>query len=214
MIPIAIVDDNSMLRQNLLKRLKDDFQIVFEAGNAPLLLKFLRTHSPIQHPKAILMDIGMDEMDGIEATTEVKKINDSIQVIMLTVFEDESKVLNAIKAGALAYIIKDEKKETLISIIKDVMSGGSYLSPAVARKAFHYLQETYTPNQISTDNPLTKREQEVLQLIIKGYKYNQVSETLFISIDTVKSHIRHIYEKLQVSGKMEAARKVAEKRWL
>jgi DNA-binding NarL/FixJ family response regulator len=214
MTTLAIVDDNEMLRSNVVKRLKDDFRIIFEAGNAPFLLKFLRTHPPLQHPQIILMDIGMEDMDGIEATAAVKKINDSIQVIMLTVFEDETKVLNAIKAGAAAYIIKDEKKETLISIINDVIGGGSYLSPAVARKAFHYLQEIYTPKQASTDNPLTKREQEVLQLIIKGYKYNQVSETLFISIDTVKSHIRHIYEKLQVSGKMEAARKVTEKRWL
>ena len=214
MTTIALVDDNTMLRENLLKRLKDDFQIIFEAGNAALLLKFLRTHSAAQHPKIILMDIGMEDMDGIEATAEVKKINPDIQVIMLTVFEDETKVLNAIKSGASAYVIKDEKKEHLISVINDVVNGGSYLSPAVARKAFHYMQEIYTPKEAAPDNPLTKREQEVLQLIIKGYKYNQICESLFISIDTVKSHIRHIYEKLQVGSKIEAARKASEKKWL
>ena len=214
MITIAIVDDNDMLRENLIKRLKNDFHVVFEANNAPFLLKFLRTHPPLQHPQVILMDIGMEGMDGIEAAAAIKQINPSIQVIMLTVFEDETKVLNAIKAGAAAYLIKDEKKEMLISTINDVVGGGSYLSPAVARKAFHYLQEIYTPREAATDNPLTKREQEVMQLIINGYKYNQIAESLFISIDTVKSHIRHIYEKLQVGSKMDAARKAAEKRWL
>src|SRR5262245_26739019 len=111
MITIAIVDDNEMLRENLVSRLKNDFHIIFESGNAPHLLKFLRTHPSNQQPQVVLMDIGMEEMDGIEATAEVKKINQGIQVIMLTVFEDETKVLNAIKAGASAYIIKDEKKE-------------------------------------------------------------------------------------------------------
>ena len=214
MVTLAIVDDNDMLRENILNRLKGHFRVIFEAGNALLLLKFLRTHPPAQHPQAILMDIGMEEMDGVTATAEVKKINSSIHVIMLTVFEDETRLLNAIKQGASAYIIKDEKKENLITIVGDVINGGSYLSPVMARKAFHYLQEVYIPNRPVSESTLTKREQEVLQLIIKGKKYNQVSEALFISIDTVKSHIRHIYEKLQVSSKMEAARKAAEKKWL
>lgn len=211
---VAIVDDNDLLRENIRKRLKDHFLVIFESSNAPFLLKYLRTHPPVQHPQVILMDIGMDGMDGIEATAEAKKINPAVHVIMLTVFEDETKVLNAIKAGASAYIIKDEKKETLIAVIEDVLKGGSYLSPVVARKAFEYLKNSYKPKEPATDNPLTRREQEVLQLIINGKKYNQISELLFVSIDTVKSHIRHIYEKLQVSGKMEAAKKASEKRWL
>jgi len=211
---IAIIDDNDLLRENIRTRLKDHYQVIFEAGTATTLLKYLRTHPPLQHPRVILMDIGMDGMDGIEATAEVKKINPAVLVIMLTVFEDENKVLNAIKAGASAYIIKDEKKETLIAIIDDVLKGGSYLSPVVARKAFDYLKDSYAPIEPARDNPLTRREQEVLQLIINGKKYSQISELLFISMDTVKSHIRHIYEKLQVSGKMEAAKKASEKRWL
>lgn len=203
-----------MLRTTLINRLKADFRIIFEAGNASLFLKFLRTHTPTNHPAIVLMDIAMEEMDGITATAEIKKQFPGIQVIMLTVFEDESRVLNAIKAGASAYLIKDEKKETLIQAIHDVIQGGSYLSPAVARKAFQYLKEVYLPKEPDTGNPLTKREQEILQLIIRGKKYAQIAEGLYISIDTVKSHIRHIYEKLQVSSKMEAARKASEKKWL
>ena len=160
------------------------------------------------------MDIEMEGTNGIEATALVKEFNPAIKVIMLTVFEDEDKVLNAIKAGADGYLLKDEKKEKLIECIHDVISGGSYLSPSVANKAMKYLQKTYVPKEASPGNPLTPREQEILLLIIDGQSYQEIASGLFISMPTVKSHIYHIYEKLHVSNKIEAAKKATGNRWL
>jgi DNA-binding NarL/FixJ family response regulator len=211
---IAVTDDNEMLRQNISERLKNNFQIVFEASSARSLLRFLKSNDPSHHPKVILMDIEMDEMDGIEATKQVKELNPLIKVIMLTVFEDEEKILNAIKAGADGYLIKDEKKERIIECIEDVMQGGSYLSPSVAAKAMKYLQKNYVPDKAAPGNPLSKREQEILQFIIDGSSYHEIAEKLFISMATVKSHIYHIYEKLHVNNKIEAAKKASGNHWI
>jgi DNA-binding NarL/FixJ family response regulator len=214
MITLAVTDDNEMLRSNIVQRLKNDFQIIFEAGSAKALLRFLRANITADHPQVILMDIAMDEMDGIEATTRVKELNPEIKVIMLTVFEDEDKVLNAIKAGADGYLIKDEKKERIIESIRDVVNGGSYLSPSVAVKAMKFLQKTYLPGEAAPGNPLSRREQEILHLIIDGNSYTEIASKLFVSMATVKTHISHIYEKLQVSNKMDAAKKASGNRWV
>lgn len=214
MITLAVTDDNELLRRHITERLKDEFQIVLEAGSARALLRYLKVNKPEQHPQVILMDIEMDEMDGIEAVRLVKELNAAIKVIMLTVFEDDEKVLNAIKAGADGYLVKDEKKDRIIECIHDVMSGGSYMSPSVAIKTMRYLQQHYVPKEAVPGNPLTHREQEILQLVIDGNSYTDIAAKLFISMATVKSHIYHIYEKLHVKNKMEAAKKATTNRWL
>jgi DNA-binding NarL/FixJ family response regulator len=214
MITLTVTDDNEMLRINMVQRLKHDFQVIFEAGSAKALLRFLRANTTVHHPQIILMDIGMDEMDGIEATSHIKELYPYIKVIMLTVFEEEDKVLNAIKAGADGYLIKDEKKERIIECIHDVVKGGSYLSPSVAVKAMKYLQKTYMPGEAAPGNPLSKREKEILQLIIDGSTYAEIAARLYIGMATVKSHVYHIYEKLQVRNKMDAAKKASGNRWV
>jgi DNA-binding NarL/FixJ family response regulator len=214
MITIAVTDDNEMLRKNIMERLKGNFDIIHETSSAKTLLRYLHAHPFPQHPQVVLMDIGMEEMDGIEATARVKELNPVIKVIMLTVFEDDEKVLSAIKAGADGYLIKDEKKERIIECIQDVMNGGSYLSPSVAVKAMKYLQKVYHPKEVAPGNPLSKRELEILQLIIKGSTYLEIAANLFISMATVKSHIYHIYEKLNVRNKMDAARKASGNHWV
>ena len=214
MLTIALTDDNDLLRKNISERLKNDFQIVFEASSAKSLLRFLKSNDPSRHPQVILMDIEMDEMDGIEATKKIKELDPAIKVIMLTVFEDDEKILNAIKAGANGYLVKDEKKERIIECIHDVMQGGSYLSPSVAAKAMKYLQKNYVPDKAAPGNPLSKREQEILQFIIDGKTYQEIAAALFISMSTVKSHIYHIYEKLHVNNKIEAAKKASGNKWV
>ncbi len=214
MITLAITDDNDFLRQNIIERLKEEFHIVFEASSAKGILRFLRTNAAADHPQVILMDIEMDEMDGIQATAQINQINPQIRVIMLTVFEDEEKVFSAIKAGAVGYLVKDERKERMIECIHDVAEGGSYLSPSVAIKALQYLQEHYSPQQSAPGNPLSKREREILKYIIDGNSYAEIGVKLFISMATVKSHVYHIYEKLQVSNKIEAAKKATGNKWI
>jgi len=214
MLTIAITDDNDILRKNISERLNNDFQIIFEASSAKSLLRFLKTNDLSSHPQVIMMDIEMDEMNGIEATKKVKELNAAIKVIMLTVFEDDEKILNAIKAGADGYLVKDEKKERLIECIHDVMQGGSSLSPSVAAKAMKYLQKNYVPDKAVPGNPLSKREQEILQYIIDGSTYNDIASRLFISMATVKTHIYHIYEKLHVKNKIEAAKKATGNKWV
>jgi DNA-binding NarL/FixJ family response regulator len=214
MIRVAVTDDNELLRQNIVGRLKDDFQVIFEASSAKAMLRFLTTNKTTEHPNVILMDIEMDEMNGIEATRQIKEIDPAVKVIMLTVFEDDDKVLNAIKAGADGYLVKDERKERIIECINDVINGGSYMSPSVAIKTLKYLQKNYIPKEAVPGNPLSHREQEILQLIIDGNSYSEIAAKLFISMSTVKSHIYHIYEKLHVSNKIEAAKKATSNRWL
>src|SRR5215813_1997509 len=214
MLRIAVVDDNEPLRQNISERLKNVFQIVVEASSAKSLFRYLKINPPSHHPEVVLMDIEMDEMDGIEATKQVKELYPSIKVIMLTVFEDDEKILNAIKAGADGYLIKDEKKERVIECINDVMQGGSYLSPSVAAKAMKYLQKNYVPEKAAPGNPLSKREQEILQWVIDGHTYHDIASKLFISMATVKTHIYHIYEKLHVNNKIEAAKKATGNKWV
>jgi len=214
MITLSVTDDNELLRRNIITRLKDEFQIVFEASSAKALLRFLKANEAVRHPQVILMDIEMDVMNGIEATALVKEINPGIKVIMLTVFENDDKVLNSIKAGADGYLLKDEKKERIIECIHDVINGGAYMSPSVASKAMKYLQKNYTPKEAAPGNPLSHREQEILQHIMDGNSYSEIAIKLFISMATVKSHIYHIYEKLHVRNKIEAAKKASDNRWL
>ena len=214
MITVAITDDNDIIRNSVIRRLKDSVRFVYEASSAESMLRFLKSNPATVHPQVILMDIEMGEIDGIEATAMVKEMNPNIKVVMLTVFEDDEKIMNAIKAGADGYCVKDEKKDRILECINDVVTGGSYMSPSVARKAMKYLQQIYKPVSATTDNPLTKRETEILQMVVNGSKYADIGELLFITTATVKTHIYHIYEKLHVSNKMQAMQLAKQKGWL
>ena len=215
MITVAITDDNDIIRNSVVRRLKDSFRFVYEASSAESMLRFLKQNPPVVHPQVILMDIEMGEIDGIEATAMVKELNPSIKVVMLTVFEDDEKIMNAIKAGADGYCVKDEKKERIAECLTDVVDGGSYMSPAVARKAMKYLQQTYMPvSAAAGNNPLTHREQEILLLVVNGQKYADIAQQLFVSLATIKTHIYHIYEKLQVGNKLQAMQLAKQKGWL
>jgi DNA-binding NarL/FixJ family response regulator len=206
---IAIVDDNTLLRENIFKRLDEYFQIIFNTGSALELLAFLEYCEADMKPTLILMDIEMDEMDGIAATTRVKEMYPEIKVVMLTVFEQDEKVWQSILAGADGYILKDEPKERLVLHIHDVLQGGSYMSPAIARKAMNlYKQSASLDHKKSKDNALlSNREVEILELISKGYSHKQMAAELFISPATAKTHINNIYKKLRVNNKIEAMNK-------
>jgi DNA-binding NarL/FixJ family response regulator len=209
MIRIAVVDDNHLLRNNIVERLSDIFQVIFDTDNATDLLDFLENSLPVRRPEMILMDIEMDEMDGIIATSKVKMKYPDIKVAMLTVFAQEEKVWQSIMSGADGYILKDEPKERLVRSIHDILEGGAYMSPSIARKAMNMLQlHSTVEKDTETISPLTKRELQILEMIAEGLSYNQIADKLFISSATAKTHINHIYTKLQVSNKVQAINKL------
>lgn len=153
-------------------------------------------------PDLVLMDIDMPVVNGIEGVKLIKEHYPSIIVLMQTVFEDDKKVFDAIVAGAEGYILKKATPEKLIASIFEALEGGSPMSPTVARQVLKLFSNQHKTKDNEFD--LTKREQEILMLLVQGYSYNKISEKCFISYSTVNSHISHIYEKLHVKTGTEA----------
>jgi DNA-binding NarL/FixJ family response regulator len=210
---VAVVDDNRLLRQHLVTRLQGNYRVVFEADSGISMQQCLLANPEQDLPLAILMDIEMDDMDGIEATRWAKANFGSIKVIMLTVMDDEERVWQSIMAGADSYILKDEPREKLLACIQDTLEGGAYMSPGIARKAMKLLQQQAGPPAEVVNKQLaelTRRELEILQLLQEGLTYKQIADRIYISAHTAKTHIHNIYEKLQVRNKVEASNKLKQ----
>jgi DNA-binding NarL/FixJ family response regulator len=153
-------------------------------------------------PDIVLMDIGLPGMSGIEAVRKVKAQRPTTQVMMLTVYEDESRIFESLRAGATGYILKTTPPGQLVESITVLHSGGSPMSSQIARcvvELFHAPAPTPDPA-----SELTAREREIMELLVRGFRYREIGDRLFISIDTVRTHIRHIYEKMQVRSRTEA----------
>ncbi len=217
-IRISIVDDNYQLLDNLKERLQDfqNLELVFTAFNGKDCLHKLEK-LPVTHlPKVVLMDIEMDKMNGIEATKQIKNRFPSIEVLILTAFDDDEKIFEAIKAGASGYLLKDETKEKIYEAIEIVAGGGSLLSPSIARKTLKFFSLLSTQKNTSPDpsySPLTNREMEILKMVIEGTTYAEIADKLFISYSTVRTHVKNIFEKLQVHNKQEATQIAIRKKW-
>lgn len=153
-------------------------------------------------PNVILMDIDMPGVNGIDAAAIVRAVSPATQVIMLTVFDDEDKIFNALRNGASGYLLKSSSPAEIINAIRDVHNGGSPMTANIARKVLHYFQvETRIE---SPDYKLTAREIDILKELLNGDSYKMIGASLNISLDTVRSHIRSIYEKMHVNSKSEA----------
>lgn len=160
---------------------------------------------PYAPPDVVLMDIDMPKMNGIECIRKLKTVMPSLQIMMLTVFEDDEKIFQSLKAGASGYLLKKTPPVKLLEAIEEVYSGGSPMSGQIARKViqvFHSTQES-SPHTES----LSQREHEILSYLAKGHRYKEIADELFISIETVRTHIRNIYEKLHVRSRTEAVLK-------
>jgi len=151
-------------------------------------------------PEIVLMDIELTGMNGIQGTKLIKDKNPHIDVIMVTVYEDSELVFEALKAGASGYITKSANYLELLTALEEIMKGGAPMSSRIARMVIDNFH-------VNPNSPLTKRETEILQLISEGKTYTQISEELFISKETAKTHIKNIYSKLQVNSKSEAIAK-------
>lgn len=208
-IKIAIAEDNGFLSQTIQEKISffDDLKFKFRGANGAELIGKLEEDHNVE---VILMDIQMPEMDGIKATEIIKNKYPQIKILMLTVFDDDDNIFNAIKAGADGYLLKETNPTDLHKAIQDVLEGGAAMTPSIALKALNILRfpEKMTSDKIQQEEiKLSKRETEILEQLSKGLNYQLISDNLIISPSTVRKHIENIYKKLQVHNKMEAVQK-------
>jgi DNA-binding NarL/FixJ family response regulator len=157
-------------------------------------------------PHVILMDINLPGMDGIECTRLIKEMYPDVLIMMCTVFEDSEKIFDALKAGASGYILKRTAGEILIDAIKELLKGGAPMSSEIARKVVNSFRETRTEKLKYPE--LTNKENEILDLVADGFGNKEIADKLFVSVNTVRTHIYRIYEKLHVHNRIEALNKI------
>ena len=197
-IRILIVDDHTLVRDglNTILRRQPDFEVVGEASNGREATDLARELTP----DVILMDLRMPEMSGVEAMREIGASNPEIKIIVLTTFDTDEYIFDAVEAGAKGYLLKDTSREELFSAVRAVCRGESQIEPGVAARLISRFQE------LSRQGPdtLSDREVEVLQLIARGSANRQIADQLLISESTVKTHVANIFSKMNVRHRTEA----------
>ncbi len=219
---IGIVDDKPYLRNSLREKLasvEHDITITVEAGDGTDFLKIMKTATP--KPDVVLMDIEMQELNGIETIQRAAPLYPAVKFIMLTVFDDDERIFNAIKAGAHGYLLKEATAQQIIDAIYQVYEdAGAPMSPGIARKAWKWLngfsarpaaEKAVGKNEME---PLSEREKEILKCSMEGKEYAQIAELLFLSKHTVRQHMKNIYSKLHVSSKIEALQISLKNKWI
>jgi DNA-binding NarL/FixJ family response regulator len=203
MTRIAIVEDNKVIRESLMEFVQADSecQCVYAAATAEEALKEI----PKFLPDIVLMDIQLPDISGIECTARLKQMLPSVQIIMVTVYEDTERIFKALRAGACGYILKRCTPEELVSAIREVRQGGAPMSRDIARKVILSFQE---PAAATAEvEGLSPREREILQLVAEGLPNKQIASRVGLTDGTVRWHLRHVYHKLHVRSRTEAALK-------
>lgn len=213
MIKIAIAEDNSFALNAVMEILSNNSNIEIKhiARNGKELITKFQENSNID---IILMDIEMPIMGGIEATNYIKQKYPQVKVLILTMFDDDESIFNAIMSGASGYILKGSNAESIHRAIEDTMEGGAAMSPTIALKTLKLIRQPLSNSNQNQDFGLTSREIELLVQIKNGLTYQEIAENLFISYHTVRKHIENIYRKLQVNNKIEAIKKAYSNRIL
>lgn len=208
MTTILLYDDNVSLRESLEKlvHFSNELLLLGSFGH----VQNVKAQVEELQPDVILMDIDMPGLNGIEAVKQIRKFDQKVLIIMLTVFEDNVHVLDAIVAGASGYLLKKHISDKLMNAIKEVMEGGAPMSPGIARMVIESMQQKQAAD--SNKYQLTQREKEILASLSKGNSFKMIGADLEISIDTVRTHIKRIYEKLQVHSQTEAVSKAVNER--
>jgi DNA-binding NarL/FixJ family response regulator len=204
-----LVEDDPNLRANLTTMLNGSSGFQCQAAY-PDGLAALRG-IPANRPDVVLMDINLPGMLGTDCVRELKELTPNLPVLMLTVYEDSEQIFKSLMSGATGYLLKRTSKEKLLEAIREVNAGGAPMSRQIARRVVQYFQKV---NELPTDTRnasvvvnLTDREQEVLAALAKGYAYKEIADLLQISFETVRTHLRTIYEKLHVHSRTEAVLK-------
>jgi len=205
---ILLYDDNESLRVSMEALISEqpDFELLAAFSNAETVV----TDILEMKPDVILMDIDMPVINGVEAVKKIRKTNPTLPIIMLTVFDDNENIFNAICAGASGYILKRYATEEIPAAIRDVLTGGAPMTGTVARKVLQMVPQA--KNQEQEKSNLTKKETEILQLLVNGFSYKMIAAELKLSIDTVRFHIKKIYDKLHVHSATEAVSRALKDR--
>jgi DNA-binding NarL/FixJ family response regulator len=214
MIRIGIVDDKLINHTALISKLssKSDIEIVLQATNGRDFLDKMKNQNLL--PDIVFMDIDMPVMDGIDAVKQGSVLYPSVHFLMLTVFDDDEKIFDAIKAGAVGYLLKDEHPERLMDAIYEVLQfGGAPMSPSIARKSLNLLSRASFVTKKTENTELSSREMEILKGLIDGFDYKTLADKLFLSPNTVRTHIANIYKKLHVNNRTQAVKVAMKKGW-
>jgi DNA-binding NarL/FixJ family response regulator len=197
MIKISIVEDDGGIRESLavLVNMGEGFRCISTFASVEAALKML----PQEWPDVLLMDINFPRMSGIDGVAKLKALRPELQVIMLTVYADDEKIFKSLKAGANGYLLKQTPPAEILEAIAEVHRGGAPMSGQIARKVVHHFQ-----HQSADTEKLSKRELEILNHIAEGYHNKEIAQKLDIAFETVRTHVRRIYEKLHVSSRAEA----------
>ncbi|MDX1769457.1 response regulator [Arenibacter troitsensis] len=203
MIRVVIYEDNPQFREGLTMLINgsDGFSVLASYKNCNNVAEEVEKWSP----DVILMDINMPGTDGLEGLKKIREVNTEVKVLMLTVFDDNKNVFEALRNGANGYLLKKTSPAKLLEYIQDATLGGAPMTSSIATQVLKMFQ--VIPQTKNQDYCLSERETEVLQLLVDGYSYKMIASELFIAIDTVRSHIKKIYEKLHVNSKSEAVAK-------
>jgi DNA-binding NarL/FixJ family response regulator len=209
-IGIAIVEDDVPAREIIAGwiRSADGFKLVGEYDDAETAIADL----PQRKPSVVLFDINLPGMNGIECVRKLKPRLPETQFLMVTVYEDANHIFDALAVGASGYLLKQTRRSELIDALKDVHAGGSPMSSQIARKVVQSFRRNGAENATGTDGEgaeLSNREREVLELLARGYLYKEIAEQLKISVPTVNTYIRRVYEKLHVRSRAQAVAKYA-----
>ncbi len=220
MIRIAVIDDKMVNRRTVNTNVANatDIEILFEANNGKDFLQKMEGREADALPHLVLMDIDMPVMNGIEAVALGTIKYPGVKFLMLTVFDDDDKLFQAIQAGACGYLLKDDSADMLLQAIVDaVENNGAPMSPAIARKTLQWMRNAPQPastEQDAANNLLSERETEILLLMVQGLNYKKIAEKLFISPLTVRTHTSKIYDKLHVNSKAQAIQLAHKYNWV
>jgi DNA-binding NarL/FixJ family response regulator len=204
-VAVSIVEDDAQARKILAGWIgrAAGFRLAGDWGDAESALKLL----PEKKPDVVLMDINLPGMNGVEAVRRLKSALPATQFVMLTVYEDADHIYNALSAGATGYLLKQTPREELLGALGDVHRGGSPMTSNIARKVVQSFKQSST--YVPPGQELSPREQDVLELLARGYLYKEIADRLNISVPTVNTYIRRMYEKLQVRSRAQAVAKYA-----
>jgi DNA-binding NarL/FixJ family response regulator len=208
MIKTAIVEDQYRYRDllRLILEGSGNIQLLFEREHCRNILDDV-IH---QMPDILIMDIDLPGKSGIEAVSELKAVFPELKILMLTVFEDDEKIFGAIKAGANGYLLKKDSPQKILDAIQELYEGKASMNGLIAKRVMEYFQKKTTAPNVGEFN-LTKREHEILELLIQGLSYKEIAAKCFISTETMNSHIKNIYQKLNVHSRAQISARFGSK---